>query len=121
MNIFMVAALSTISLLDAPSQEVPSKLLDDAKAIVFSSCLQNKGRSISECDCYGKGLESNLDKSEYHFFMEALYYSNNRDKLGFDKVMVKYGKKLEDLDNMSIKIADIGPKIEEQCKIDSSE
>lgn len=86
---------------------------------MFSSCLQNKARSISECSCYSKALKEQMPKGDYHFFMEALYYSNNLDKTGFDTIMKKYNKSIEDLDVMSKEVTDIGTKVEVECNLDN--
>lgn len=120
MNIFALMILSAMTAFAVPTQEAPGKLLDDAEAIVFSSCLQNKARSISKCSCYTKGVKKLMPTVDYHFFMEALYFSSARDKVGFDKVMIKYGKKLEDLDAMSSKVAEMGIKIEAECNTDEN-
>ena len=120
MNIFALMTLSTLTVFAVPAQEASNKLLDDAEAIMFSSCLQNKARSISQCSCYTKGVKKLMPKVDYHFFMEALYFSSTRDKAGFDKVMIKYGKKLEDLDAMSSQVAEIGVKIESECSTDKN-
>ena len=85
---------------------------------MFSSCLQNKARSISECSCYTKALKEKMPKGDYHFFMEALYYSSNLDKAGFDTIMEKYNKNVEDLDAMSKEVTDIGTKVEAECNMD---
>ncbi len=121
MNILLAVTAATLSAFIASGQEAPGKLLDDAEAIMFSSCLQNKARSISECGCYGKGLRAKMPMLDYHFFMETLYFSNNRDKDGFDKVMKKYGKKLEDLEVLGNQVAKIGAKIEVECNSEKSE
>lgn len=120
MNIFALMILSAMTAIAVPTQEAPGKLLDDAEAIVFSSCLQNKARSISQCSCYTKGVKKLMPKVDYHFFMEALYFSSARDKAGFDKVMIKYGKKLEDLDAMSSQVAEMGIKVEAECSTDEN-
>lgn len=85
---------------------------------MFSSCLQNKARSISECSCYTKALKKQMPKGDYHFFMEALYYSSKADKGNFDKAMEKYGKSLDDLNAMSKQVTDIGTKVELKCNLD---
>ncbi len=104
----------------APPQEAPAKLLDDAEAIMFSSCLQNKNRTISHCSCFVKGVKEKMPKLDYHFFMEALYYSNNSDLDNFNLIMEKYGKNIDDLTAMSGSVAEIGSKIEAKCSPSSS-
>ena len=115
MNILFIMTLAALSVTSLPAQEAPLKVLNDAEAIMFSSCLQNKARSISECSCYGKTLKVQMPKDDYHFFMEALYFSSNADKDNFDKAMEKYGKSLNDLDAMSTHVAAIGAEIELKC------
>lgn len=115
MNILILMTMTTLSALATPAQEASSKILDDAEAIMFSNCLQNKSRSIGECSCYMKGLKQQMPITDYHFFMEALYFSNNNDKASFDKVMTKYSKNLEDLDIMSVQVTELGTKIETEC------
>ena len=119
MNVLSYVALAMLSATSLPAQEASPKLLNDAEAIMFSSCLQNKARSISECSCYGKALKEQMPKGDYHFFMEALYYSSNLDKAGFDIIMEKYKKSLEDLDAMSKQVTDIGTKVEAECNLDN--
>ena len=119
MNILSYITLAALWVTSLPVQEASPKLLNDAQAIMFSSCLQNKARSISECSCYSKTLKEQMPKADYHFFMEALYYSSKADKGNFDTAMEKYGKSLDDLDAMSKQVADIGTKIELTCNLDN--
>lgn len=118
MNILSFIALAALTATSLPAQEAPPQILDDAQAIMFSSCLQNKAHSISECSCYSKAIKERMPKTDYHFFMEALYYSNEGDKIGFDKIMKKYNKRLEDLDVMSKQVTGIGTKVEAECNLD---
>lgn len=118
MKILFLTAALTLPALAVNAQEAQEKLLDGAEAIMFSSCLQNKSRSIEECSCYVKGVKQEMPAPDYNFFMEALYFSSNRDKEAFDRVMEKYDKTLETLDAMSKDVANIGNKIALKCRPD---
>ena len=85
-------SLATLGNFATPAQQIPLKVLDDAKAIVLSACLQNKARTISECTCHLKTMKEKIPEADYSFFMEALYYSTKRDNESFAKMIKKYDK-----------------------------
>lgn len=115
MNLLLLILASSLASTAPNAQEATGAMLDDAEAIMFSSCLQNKGRTIEQCGCYVNNIKAEMPKIDYHFFMEALYFSSNRDKINFDIVMLKYGKTADNLEEMSKTVAVIGQKIEATC------